>query len=132
MTTTTLSPITQRFAWKEYRTLRGFWIAALILGVLVQWFFLAVHNRPPEFGWPTTMLIVALCTSALYAVGVAATTFSMEHEDETYSFLTGLPTRWLSIFAGKMSFALASSLALVLALTIAGCLATGGSLPSVR
>jgi ABC-type transport system involved in multi-copper enzyme maturation permease subunit len=132
MTTIPLSPVATRFAWKEFRTLRGFWIAAFVLGTLVEWFFLAVHARPPEVGWPTTLFIVALVTSALYAIGVAATTFSMEHEDETYSFLTGLPVRWLPIFAGKMWFALASALALAVALTIVGCLATGGQLPSLN
>ena len=94
MTTTTLSPITQRFAWKEYRTLRGFWIAAFVLGVLIQWLAYAIHDRPPGTDWPTALFIVGLVTAALYAVGVAATTFSMEHEDETYAFLNGLPTRW--------------------------------------
>ena len=30
-------PIYWRFVWKEYRQLRGFWLAILVLTVIVQW-----------------------------------------------------------------------------------------------
>lgn len=130
MSSITFSPIATRFAWKEFRTLRGFWIAALILAALIQWFLLAAYDRPPAIGWPAALFTVALIAAAFYVVGVAATTFSMEHEEGTYSFLTGLPTRWLPIFAGKLLFALTSALSLAVALTVLACILNGGELPN--
>ena len=48
----------------------------------------------------------------LYAVGAAATTFSVEHEEETYGFLVRLPATWPALFAGKLVVALSSALLL--------------------
>ncbi len=31
----------------------------------------------------------------------AAILFAVEHEDETYNFLTGLPVTWLPVFTGN-------------------------------
>lgn len=123
MNTATLSPIATRFAWKEYRTLRGFWLAALVIAGLLQAVTIAL--APQSSDPVTTVFGIALAAAALYAVGVAATTFSMEHEEETYGYLTSLPTRWWPLFAGKCSFAVTSSLLLALALMMSGYLLAG-------
>ena len=117
-------PTARRFAWKEYRTLRGFWLAMLLLGLLAQAAFYVLVARP-GFDQVAIAFTIALATGALYAVGVASTTFSMEHEDETYAFLSFLPTRWLPIFAGKLLFAAASSLALAAVLSVTGWMHCG-------
>ena len=129
MNTTALNPIATRFAWKEYRTLRGFWLAALVIAALVQSTALVIHSGVSSSQLAELFFGIALAAAALYAVGVAATTFSMEHEDETYQYLSGLPTRWLPLFAGKLSFAFASSLALALALATCGWMLSGWNFP---
>jgi hypothetical protein len=123
MTATTLSPIATRFAWKEYRTLRGFWLAALVIAGILQTVTIAL--APPSADPVTTVFGIALAAAALYAVGVAATMFSMEHEEETYAYLTGLPTRWFPLFAGKCSFAATSSLLLAATLLTIAWLLSG-------
>src|SRR5690606_34059817 len=65
---------------------------------------------------------IFLAAASLYAVGVAATTFSMEHEEETYYYLSSLPARWFPLLAGKLSFAAATSVALAGALSVTGWL----------
>src|SRR5262245_34424868 len=97
-----LPPIATRFVWKEYRALRGLWIAVLILGLFVQWFSGVVLPRHLDFA--TMFFSIALASAALYAAGAAATTFAVENEDETYAFLSGLPTTWLPVYLGKLAF----------------------------
>ncbi|MGD9633527.1 MAG: hypothetical protein AB7G28_03380 [Pirellulales bacterium] len=128
MSSVTLSPVAARFAWKEYRTLRGFWLAACVIAALLQAVTIAL--APPSSDPVTTVFGIALAAAALYAVGVAATTFSMEHEEETYAYLSGLPTRWLPLFTGKASFAVTSSLMLAALLLITAWQFAGMRAPS--
>lgn len=123
-----LSPIATRFAWKEYRTLRSFWLAAFVIAALLQ--ASAIAFAPRSADPVASMFGIALAAAALYAVGVAATTFSMEHEEETYAYLTGLPTRWLPLFTGKCSFAAVSSFLLAAALLTSAWLFAGGRAPN--
>lgn len=130
MSTTTLNPtaaptatlpsraIIRRFVWKEYRVLRGLWLAVAVLGVLVQ----AALNvlLPPQSDHALTLFIVAWGAAVLYAAGAAAATFSVEHEEETYGFLSGLPTTWWPMFVGKLTVAALSAFALAAALAITG------------
>lgn len=123
-----MSPVTARFIWKEYRTLRGFWLSALVIAGVLQALAFAIA---PANSDPTASIFgIALAAAALYAVGVAATSFSMEHEEETYGFLTSLPARWTPLFAGKFSFATTSALALAIALQITGWVIAGMNTPS--
>lgn len=117
----------RRFVWKEYRTLRGFWLAVLLLGLLVQW--LIGVFLPPQPDWPTLRLYVALAAATLYATGAAAILFSIEHEDGTFDFLSGLPATWLPVFVGKLLLATMSAIALAAALTFTGLIAHGFDLP---
>src|SRR5262245_37578792 len=110
--------IVGRFVWKEYRVLRGLWLSVGVIGLLVDWAIKVFI--PPPFDFATVFFDVAFAAAVLYAVGAAATTFSVEHEEETYGFLSGLPTAWLPVFLGKLAFAAVSAAAL------AGLLAIGG------
>jgi hypothetical protein len=78
-------------------------------------------------GW---MFASAWGTAALYAVGAAVTTFSAESEDRTRDFLQQLPGRWEPLFVGKLTLAIASSLALAGLLCGSGWLIAGGQWPS--
>ena len=130
MTTTALSPIAARFAWKEYRTLRGLWLAVLVVGMLVQLISRAV--AAPGTVLPPIMLGLSLGACILYVVAAAAILFSVEHEEETYQFLSGLPVRWLPMTVGKLVVALCSTLALAAALIAFGWAVAGCELPATR
>src|SRR6266481_4724794 len=100
MISTTYHRACQRFAWKEYRTLRALWLAVAALAIIVQ--AVSAQLAAPGTDLPTWLFGSALAAAALYAVGAAAILFAVEHEDETYNFLTGLPVTWLPVFAGKL------------------------------
>lgn len=130
MSTAILSAPIRRFAWKEYRTLRGLWAAVLILGLLVDWLTSALLAPPVDFA--AVRLTIALAAAALYAAGAAAILFSMEHEENTYDFLRGLPATWQPIFLGKFALAASSAILLAAVLAIFGAwtLGAGAGLPS--
>ncbi len=123
------TPVTKRFLWKEYRTLRSLWLAVLALGMLLQAAGDFFNLDASVINLGTFNFMVALGAAALYAFGVAATTFSMEHEEATYGYLESLPTNWLPIFVGKLWFAATSALALVVSLALTGWILAGLELP---
>ncbi|MEX2172572.1 MAG: hypothetical protein WD851_24850 [Pirellulales bacterium] len=112
-----------RFAWKEYRMLRGFWLAVAALAVMIQLITLATLPASPD---RSSMLFnIALGATVLYAVGAAATLFAVEHEEETYDLLTTLPVEWLPVFLAKLLVAITSSAALG-AVLVGSSFAVGG------
>jgi hypothetical protein len=125
---TIFAPITTRFLWKEYRTLRGLWLAALIIAAFLQQ--LSIAFAPPGADFVTTAFGIALAATVLYAVGASAILFSAEHEDETYGFLTSLPATWPPMYVAKVATALCSSLVLAAALIGIGAVLAGGRLPA--
>lgn len=130
MNAAALSPIAARFVWKEYRALRGMWIGVFAIAVGAQWLTAAL--AAPGFRVSQTLLIYALGAGILHAIGATALIFSAEHEEESYSFLTGLPTRWWPMFVGKWSVAALSSLLLAAALACTGAMIDAHSWTSPR
>ncbi len=122
--------IVRRFAWKEYRVQRGLWLAVAVMGIVVQ----CVVNmlNPPQFDHAMLLFCVALASAVLYAVGATATTFSLEQEEETYGFLSGLPATWWPLFVGKLTVAATSAIGLAGTLTVAGWIVCGLKLPDAR
>lgn len=118
MTTAIASPPLKRFLWKEYRMLRGLWLAVLALGLLVDWLLSVLLAPPADF--PMVRLCVALAAATLYAAGAAAVLFSVEHEERTYDFLRGLPATWQPLFTSKLLVATVSAVALAAVLAILG------------
>ena len=105
-----------RFLWKEYRVMRAFWISMAVVAVLAQ---LALVAFPGLTHYTATWTFsFALIFPALYAVACGATMFAAEKEDGTYEFLRDLPATVWRILAGKVAFAVASSVLLVVALWI--------------
>ncbi|MEX0612052.1 MAG: hypothetical protein WD738_14435 [Pirellulales bacterium] len=115
---TPAAAIVRRFVWKEYRMLRGLWLAVLVMGALAQWALSVL--MPPSVDHATILFSTALAAAVLYAVGASAISFSVEHEEETYDFLAGLPTTWWPLFAGKLFVAAVSAFALAAVLSIIG------------
>jgi hypothetical protein len=117
-----------RFVWKEIRMLRGLWLAVAILGVFVQWL---VHLlTPPALDQVMPLFYIALGATILYAVGAASTTFSVEHEESTYDFLTGLPVAWWPLYAGKLIAVIGSSVVLAAALAVIGWMISDFDMPT--
>jgi hypothetical protein len=113
---TRTAPIFLRVLWKEFRMTRGLWAAVAIMGLLVQ--CAEKMLLPSSTDFALTLLYTALSAAVLYAVGAAATTFSVEHEEETYDLLTRLPTTWWPPFAAKLLVTFVSALLLAGALSI--------------
>jgi hypothetical protein len=124
MTAVANTAATRRFVWKEYRMLRGLWLAVAALAIAEQTISRMISVAYPET--PAWLFASALAAAALYAVGAAAILFAVEHEEETYSFITGLPTTWFPIFTGKLLVATLSALALGVALLLSGFALAGG------
>ena len=112
----------RRFVWKEYRTLRGLWFGVLLLAIFVD--YLTGVFLPGGTNFALFRFDVALAATALYAAGAASILFSIEHEDQTFAFLRGLPTTPAPAFAGKVLGAALSSLALATVLALFGGLAS--------
>jgi hypothetical protein len=122
--------IARRFAWKELRTLRGLWLAAAVLAVFIQG--MSTILSPPSAPHATILFSTALAAAVLYAVAAAASTFSLEHEDETYDFLAGLPTTWWPVYLGKLTVVAASSVILAATLSLVGVMLRGFETPTPR
>jgi hypothetical protein len=108
-------PLFTRFLWKEYRMLRGFWLAAFVIAWGVQWTVRSVfHEGAAE------LALVAWSAAALYAVGAAITLFAAETEEHTRDYLRLLPGDWKPMFAAKVVTAVASIVLLGIALSLTG------------
>jgi hypothetical protein len=117
-----------RFVWKEFRMLRGLWLAVAVMGLLVQ---CAERTLLPySADLAITLFSTGIAAAVLFAVGAAATTFSVEHEDETYELLARLPAMWWPVFAGKTLVTATSALLLALVLSFSGFLPGAQSLSS--
>ncbi len=117
-----------RFVWKEYRMLRGFWLAILVLGVLEQW--VSTLMMVDAYLIPSWLFTSAWGAAALYAVGAAVTLFGAENEERTRGFLQLLPGRWQPIFYAKVAVAVSSSILLAGVLSLTGWLIAGFEWPS--
>ena len=115
-----------RFLWKEFRMLRGLWLAVAIMAILVQ--CAAKLLLPATSELPLTLLYIALASGVLYAAGSAATAFSVEHEEESYDFLTRLPAIWWPIFIGKLLATAVTAVLLSVTLSITAAAHIGGSI----
>lgn len=122
--------IARRFLWKEYRVLRGLWISVVVLALLVDFAFGLLTT--PQYNFATLYFGTALAAAVLFAVGAAATSFSVEHEEETYGFLSGLPTAWWPVFIGKLAVAFVSAVALASFLALVGFFIGGHGAPEPR
>jgi hypothetical protein len=121
-------PVFWRFVWKEFRMLRGFWLAVVGLGIAQQ--YVSSHLMFDVHAVPGWMFASAWGAAALYAVGVSVTMFSAESEDGTREYLQQLPGRWPPILAGKLTSGVVSAIVLAGVLCITGWMIAGGQWPA--
>lgn len=99
-----------RVMWKEYRALRGLWLAVAVASWLAQ---VAVLSSTMDLGLMEVAYAAALVTPVFYVFGAAAAVFAGEREDGADRLLLALPTPLPSLAAGKMAFVALSTLALI-------------------
>ena len=134
MNTLIITPSTQslftRFAWKEYRMLRGFWLAGFVISFVLQWFLATVASIPGT--QEEEVFTIAWAAAALYGVGAAITMFCAETEERTRDYLRLLPGDWRPIFATKIFMSLVSAILLACALSLTGWWLAGYHWPESR
>ena len=109
-----------RFLWKEYRTLRGFWFCVLGFALATQLFLFWVIEKPRDA--ELSLFYTASVLTACYALGCGAVLFASEREDGTYELIRRLPVAPWGTIAGKLSFAVVSTLLLLLVLHLSAWL----------
>ncbi|MFO0896254.1 MAG: hypothetical protein U0836_02395 [Pirellulales bacterium] len=107
--------IVWRVMWKEYRALRGLWIAVAAASWTSQFAVLALSRDASWFG---VAFGAALITPVFYALGAAAASFAGEREEGADRFLMSLPLSIAPLVTGKMLFLLLSTLAIVPAVAL--------------
>jgi hypothetical protein len=108
-TSTNLVPFARLF-WKEYRSVRGFWISLVALVVLIQLITVAFSQDSRD-----SMGLIynfALGAPAFFAIGCAGAAFAMEQEDGTFEFLRAGPVTSRQVFVSKLAIAFCATLAM--------------------
>ena len=65
--------------WKEYRAIRGFWLAIVLLVVALQWFISATTHPTNSLA---LLYTIGLAAPALFAVGAVGTAFAVDAKKE--------------------------------------------------
>jgi ABC-type transport system involved in multi-copper enzyme maturation permease subunit len=102
------STVFWRLVWKEYRAQRPFWIAMVVLNMLVQAYIFAMT---PSGLIPSLLFTAAVAMTAFYAWGCGATLFATEHETGTFDYLRSLPVSARLVFTSKIACSLLCVLA---------------------
>ena len=76
--------------WKEYRTGRAFWLAMATIALLLQ---ASRGGRRSVVRPRLVVYAIALTIAAGFMVGVGATMFAVEREEQTFGFVRRLPVR---------------------------------------
>ena len=99
--------------WKEFRVLRELLIALAVIVVVTQAFaWTYIPSSDAQYGFFGIMSAAIL----LYALGAGAILFAVEREEGTDEFLQALPVNSRELFTVKFVVALASILAIAVAL----------------
>ena len=112
-----------RIFWKEWRAQRSFWLGllALAIGLEILLIFVAPLVRPTnwleQLRFHEGLVVVLACS---FATGSAAIAFAGEVEAKTKGLLQHVPIRARDLLAGKLTFSLAGSYALFVALWLVG------------
>lgn len=112
-----------RIFWKEWRAQRSFWLGLFILAIALELLLVFVvpllhpTSLLEQFRYHEGLVVVLACS---FATGSAAIAFAGEVEAKTKGLLQRVPVRARDLLAGKLSFSLAGSYALFVALWLLG------------
>lgn len=110
-----------RLWWKDTRQFWPIWLVLIVAAAFTQWTILAFVGRQARFGG---LGIAALLWASLYALAAGAGAFAGERETGTLKLLDYIPAARSVIWAGKVSFALVTSLALTLLFLVMAAVST--------
>jgi hypothetical protein len=120
-----------RLVWKEYRMLRGFWIALALatvgLQLLVVVTITLTNGSTKDLA--ANMFVIGMAMVAFYALGCGAMLFAVEREEETYEFLRTLPVSGGQAMRAKFAVAAASVVALGAFVLVESALVSGLEFP---
>ena len=114
-----------RMFWKEYRVHRALWLSCFLIGIASQLTlgFMALHPEiRSEF-----LLGAASFFPVMYAVGCGALLFASEREERTADWLTALSIPPAPSLTAKITFAVASVVALQTVLALFSLALLGGT-----
>ena len=118
--------IVWRLVWKEYRVLRGFWIALACMTLIAQLYILV--RITPADGMVVWLFSCAAAAPAFYALGCGATMFATEYEEGTVELLRALSAPAGPVAAGKLVAAVGTTALLWVVLWLAATWMAGGRL----
>jgi hypothetical protein len=115
----------RHLVWKEYRAIRAFWLALVVLSLGLQFFVSLVFSD-------SRMIVfnVALATPVFFAVGCIGTAFAIEKEDGSYDWLRASPATDLQVFIGKVGLCIVATLAMFAVLWPIAIWKTEGRIPT--
>jgi hypothetical protein len=110
-----------RLWWKDARQFGPIWVFLALCAAVVQWLFLYFVAKGELHG---ALGLSALICASLYAFATGAAAFAGEREMGTLRLLDILPADRRVVWMAKVSFAVATTLALTLLLTAMAALYT--------
>jgi hypothetical protein len=110
-----------RLWWKDFRQLWPIWVIVALAAAATQCLLLAVEGESARHG---DLGVSAVLWASLYALAAGAAAFAGEREAGTLRTLDVLPADRSVVWVGKVSFALVTSLALALLLTMMAALSS--------
>ncbi|HEX4143330.1 MAG TPA: hypothetical protein VHY91_07250 [Pirellulales bacterium] len=116
--------------WKEYRAGRAFWLAMVAVALVIQGSLCWGAKATPQRNWE--LYATALFIAAGLMVGVGATMFAVEREEQTFGFVRRLPVRAWQLALPKLLCALVGWGACVALLWLAAGAMAAWQFPSGR
>ena len=120
-----------RLWWKDLRQFWPIWIFLVLAAVVVQMFVLVISGPNANQDWFQLLSAMAMGWTCLYALAVGAAAFAGEREAGTLKLLDIIPISRSMVWSGKVSFGIATTLAMAIVLLIVAMLGAAGTpLPS--
>ncbi len=113
-----------RLTWKEYRAVRGFWLAMIVLVA----FFQCVSVILPTHSDIQMAYSLALGAPAFFALGCCGAAFAVEKEEGTFDFLRTAPIHAGQVLASKLGLAVVATVAMFAVLWPLATLISGARL----
>jgi hypothetical protein len=104
--------------WKEYRVVRLFWIAVVVLAVLLELLIVALSQNVPQAN--AAIWAMAFGAPVLFAFGCAGTSFAVEKEEGTIDFLRAAPVTGQQLIVSKLTIAALATVGMYMALWALG------------
>jgi hypothetical protein len=116
-----------RLWWKDLRQFWPIWIFLVLAAAIVQIIVMVISGPNANQDWFFLLSSMALGWTCLYALAVGAAAFAGEREAGTLRLLDIIPISRSTVWAGKVSFGLVSTLAMVVVLLVVAMLGATSS-----